>query len=430
EETDNKGFLRPDSLLVVIFVTDEDDCSHSGRLDERKTSESCYYPSTETLKDDQGNPLIGADGNPEKGQMDRLNPVSGFTTFLKGLRKDILVMGLIGNPYIYQSGTTTPIVACTNDALCGAGGHCSFTDNGDRKCSGCSSVDAGAYGGLRVYDAIQQTAFGDPKNLWAPICGDNVAYSDALARFAETIAVRSGASCSNGKENCNSLDDDCDGKVDEACVCAPGLLLCNGVCLNAHKDRNNCGSCGKVCASTETCTNGTCVGPCTNGEISCNGQCVNVQTDTSNCGACGNRCPSGLICASGSCLRTCPTGLDICKDQCVSLSNDRTNCGSCGNACSGGKVCAGGLCLANCPQGAPTDCGNACANIQNNTDHCGACGIKCNPSQVCSQGVCKCDVGQIFCNRKCTDIQTDTANCGSCGNACATGQTCSAGICQ
>jgi hypothetical protein len=45
------------------------------------------------------------------------------------------------------------------------------------------------------------------------------------------------------------------------CVCAPGLMMCSGTCLNTQFDRNNCGACGAVCASNQLCNLGMCVTP-------------------------------------------------------------------------------------------------------------------------------------------------------------------------
>ncbi|MBI3295705.1 MAG: hypothetical protein HYZ71_13345 [Deltaproteobacteria bacterium] len=37
------------------------------------------------------------------------------------------------------------------------------------------------------------------------------------------------------------------------------------------------------------------------GETKCSGKCVNLQTDNNNCGSCGNVCPTGQSCSSGTC---------------------------------------------------------------------------------------------------------------------------------
>ena len=35
--------------------------------------------------------------------------------------------------------------------------------------------------------------------------------------------------------------------------------------------------------------------------MSCNGQCVDIKSNISNCGACGKVCPSGQSCNNGVC---------------------------------------------------------------------------------------------------------------------------------
>jgi hypothetical protein len=40
---------------------------------------------------------------------------------------------------------------------------------------------------------------------------------------------------------------------------------------------------------------------CPSGETACSGACVNEQTDDHNCGSCGHVCPSGVSCTNGTC---------------------------------------------------------------------------------------------------------------------------------
>jgi hypothetical protein len=104
-------------------------------------------------------------------------------------------------------------------------------------------------------------------------------------------------------ETCNEIDDDCNGQVDDL----PSLV----------EDKENCGRCGVVCGRSESC---------------CNGRCVNPRgEDAQNCGACGT------VCTEGS-LPGC------CGGRCVDLLSDPT-CGNCDNACGllrlgGGFVCS------------------------------------------------------------------------------------------
>jgi hypothetical protein len=104
-------------------------------------------------------------------------------------------------------------------------------------------------------------------------------------------------------ETCNEIDDDCNGEVDDL----PSLV----------EDKENCGRCGTVCAGNESCCNGSCVNP--RGE------------DVQNCGACGTVCSAGTL-------------PGCCGGRCVDLLSDPT-CGNCDNACGllklgGGFVCS------------------------------------------------------------------------------------------
>ena len=195
-DTDNKGFLREGSLLAIIIISDEDDCSHEDKLDEKRTPDTCFIPPSVTLTDDKGNPLIGPDGQPEKGQMDKLVSVSKYIDFIKSLKREVIVSGLIGDPFVNKPGTQTsidPQGGCTQNSECGtSGGKCEYLTPApvSRKCGGCKSPDADAAGGFRLFDFISQTSTGDPNERWFPICGDDNGFREALLRFAGAIIDR------------------------------------------------------------------------------------------------------------------------------------------------------------------------------------------------------------------------------------------------
>lgn len=84
----------------------------------------------------------------------------------------------------------------------------------------------------------------------------------------------------NATESCNGVDDDCDGKVDEA----------------GAED-----SCNAPDNSTAMCSDGACVFQCDAGFTDCAGQCVDTDSDPNHCGGCGVMCPSGQTCSSGAC---------------------------------------------------------------------------------------------------------------------------------
>jgi hypothetical protein len=46
--------------------------------------------------------------------------------------------------------------------------------------------------------------------------------------------------------------------LNTSCGCNAGLTTCAGSCVNLNTDHNNCGACGHVCGSTQTCINSVC----------------------------------------------------------------------------------------------------------------------------------------------------------------------------
>lgn len=75
--------------------------------------------------------------------------------------------------------------------------------------------------------------------------------------------------CPTGKKTCG---DRC---IDQALTCGPsycpaGYKTCGTRCIDTTRDRNNCGACGRVCATGQTCSNGNC---CRKGHVFCNGTC-------------------------------------------------------------------------------------------------------------------------------------------------------------
>lgn len=125
-----------------------------------------------------------------------------------------------------------------------------------------------------------------------------------------------------GAETCNTLDDDCDGMVDE------GLL---------EDDPNNCGQCGRRCDP---------------GQVCCAAQCVDTATDSLHCGACDHACPQ--------------TAASCCGGHCIDIDADANHCGTCAHACGGGDMCCDGTCV------------SAIAD-----DHCGSCTNVCSSLQTC-----------------------------------------------
>ena len=174
--------------------------------------------------------------------------------------------------------------------------------------------------------------------------------------------------CASGRtEICNTIDDDCDKKVDEDCECPSAEPV---ACYDGPSSTLDVGNCR---AGTRSCAAGA-LGPClgavlpsdeTCNEIDddCNGRVDDLPSlveDTKNCGGCGNECARNESCCAGRCVN--PRGEDpmhcggcgmactegerpgCCGGRCVDLLSDPT-CGSCDNACGilrlgGGFICS------------------------------------------------------------------------------------------
>jgi hypothetical protein len=71
------------------------------------------------------------------------------------------------------------------------------------------------------------------------------------------------------------------------------------VCTATSNDNANCGGCGIACGANRRCVGVQCV--CALGLTLCNGACLNLQTDRTNCGTCGHLCQGQKQCVTGLC---------------------------------------------------------------------------------------------------------------------------------
>lgn len=194
----NQGFLRDGAMLAVIFVGDEDDCSHNGEIvEDAYDSDVCRIPSSKPLLDPvTGKPLEDPQGNIITGKMEKLTPVSKYIEFLKSLNRKVLVGGIIGNPHVYKDAKNKKLVdppeGCKQDVECyvdSAKHSCTHITPTKTQCGGCSSQDTGAAvvaPGFRIYSVIKAFSKPDDEN-WFPICGDNEGFKQALLKFVDLI---------------------------------------------------------------------------------------------------------------------------------------------------------------------------------------------------------------------------------------------------
>lgn len=215
---------------------------------------------------------------------------------------------------------------------------------------------------------------------------------------------------------------------------APGACcgsFFGATCENLNTDSSNCGGCGVVCPTGQTCVGGVCQGSsrCERGEVGrfcrldagtdavcCPGAgCTDRSTDSRNCGACGTVCPTGLSCMDSRCVapictvatagRQCDAdgGLgQCCGTTCATLKTDALNCGSCGRQCALGETCRDGACALDMCSGSTLN--SACHVVGGGVGSC------------CASG--------------CIDSSSDPLNCGGCGRVCPTGSTCINRVCR
>ena len=217
-----------------------------------------------------------------------------------------------------------------------------------------------------------------------------------------------------GVEACDTLDNDCDGNLDEG--------------IDKTSDLNNCGQCGTVCEffeATGHCVASTCsfnpVLDCSAGHVDANGiqadgceyQCSPTNGGVEACDVLDNDC-DGLVDETFD-FQTDPNNCGRCAFQCQ-FSNATASCsaGLCGfnpaTDCTPGFVDADGNQLDGCEyQCSPTNGGievcdgndNDCEGIADDspTDAGGACASTTPPRGACiANGTRACASGQLVCS--------------------------------
>jgi hypothetical protein len=194
-------------------------------------------------------------------------------------------------------------------------------------------------------------------------------------------------------EQCNGLDDDCDGVIDNDAACPPAMVCWQAECrAHCKPDEFPCPG-GQTCFDLSNLDGSAGGVPCASpGDPNC--FCV-----PSKCA--GKTCPSGQHCDEGS---------GDCIDPCAQAH------------CQAWEVCQNGYCYDCNTVGCPA--GERCVGNQCQQDPC--FGVHCHDGQFCNdQGQCQdlCNAGSCGQCQKCGPTGTCVPD-PCCGKLCAEGQFC------
>ena len=342
-------------------------------------------------------------------------------------------------------------VDCDDQDASTGGGTPESCDGRDNDCD--DNVDEGATEVQWFYDGDRDGHGTNTNPAFPPVlsCSPPARYVGSAGDCNDRDPARS----PDATEDCNSVDDDCDGAFDEApaiCDCAVGTMDCDadarGICETlTDSDPNNCGGCGNLdsafdCAGAPNvsggfCIGGVCVGrECDDGFDDCGptpGCETPVSADPMNCGSCGRQCDGpnvqAFACTDGECQVTCDDGFLDCDGNAECIPESRLDCGDCGVTCGIEEDCVMGSCEPVMCGGGEQYCDGACTDTNSDDANCGDCGVVCPSGISCVGGACDCLAGGVVCNGVCVSADSDPNNCGACGVQCSGPESCNLGVC-
>ena len=164
---ENEGFVRDDAYLLVLFITDEDDCSGGDAFDldepEERSAWRCFADGVQC---DQAVDTSGTKSNCTASSAPAtLTPVDDYAQFLHGLKSDpsrVIVSAI--------ADASNPVVADSNAGLVLA--------------PSCSTATTEARPAHRLAGFLDEFP---GRNAMSTICSDD--WTDALLPVAEQLAV-------------------------------------------------------------------------------------------------------------------------------------------------------------------------------------------------------------------------------------------------
>jgi len=203
-------------------------------------------------------------------------------------------------------------------------------------------------------------------------------------------------------EQCNGMDENCDGQVDETFACTIGEMQEQG-----------CGNCG---TQSRTCT-----GSCTwGGWSACNGQGECVKGTSKIEGVCGSKCGQ----QKWQCSNQCWWQQSSCvnEGQCTPWTTKEE--GNCGNQCGKYKYTCNGSCVWQQEPGCVNE--GICSKGSYKTE--GSCGSKCGDQKWKCGNSCNWDKYDCINEGVCSSGSTKYE--GSCGSKCGKNKYTCSGSCQ
>ena len=117
--------------------------------------------------------------------------------------------------------------------------------------------------------------------------------------------------------------------------CASTQSICDNTCTDVKYDRENCGSCGNSCSTSETCSNGSCVGSGSSGTTGTTCSTCRSNAAVGGCSSYRSTCSANFdcddvaycaqSCTSASCVANCEASYPAGKTAYASLKSCLTS---------------------------------------------------------------------------------------------------------